>query len=127
MAQASLNVFGAEFDFLENLGVGLEADERAIRLAAGFALLFALELALFEGRLDGLAFAEAADKKYLRERVDGFGADAVQADAKLEHVVVILRAGVDLGNAVHDLAEWNSAPEIADGDGLVLDADLDLF
>ena len=60
--------------------------------------------------------AMAAHQKILGERVDGFGADAVQADAELENVVVILRAGVDLGNAIHHFAQRNAAPEIAHAD-----------
>src|ERR1017187_671362 len=68
-----------------------------------------------------------ADKKVFRQRVDGFGADAVQANAELEHLVVVFRAGIDLGNTVHDLAEWYAAPVIAHGHAVALDVDRDLL
>ena len=62
MAQAALDVFGAEFDFFEDGWIGLELDERAVRLGV-LALLFVFELALFEGGFDELTFAMAADEK----------------------------------------------------------------
>ena len=105
MPQAPLDVLGEELDFLENLRVRLEADERAVRLVRGLALLLVLELALLEGGLDEFAFAKAADKELLRERVDRLGADAVEADAELEDVIVVFGAGVDLGNAIHHFAQ----------------------
>ena len=110
----------------EDFRVGLETDEGAVRFG-GLALLFVLELALLEAGFDELALAEAADEEFLREGVDGFGADAVEADAELEDVVVVLGAGVDLGDAVHDFAQRDAAAEIADGDGFVLDGDLDFL
>ena len=45
-------------------------------------------------------------------------------DAELEHVVIVFRAGVDLGNAVHDFAQRNAAPEIAHGHAVAFDVDL---
>ena len=68
----------------------------------------------------------AADEKAFRQRVDRLGADAVEADAELEHLVVVFRAGVDLGNAVHHLAERDAAPEIAHADAVAVDLDVDL-
>jgi len=39
----------------------------------------------------------------------------------LEHVIVILGAGVDLGDAIHDFAQGYAASEIAHGDRRALD------
>ncbi len=66
----------------------------------------------------------AAHEKVFGKRVDRLGADAVQADAELKNVVVVFRAGVDFGNAVHDFAERNAAPEIAHADAVVRDLNL---
>jgi len=126
MAQAALDVFLAIFAFLENIRVLLELNEGAVGLL-GFAFVFFLELALFEGGLGEFTIAMAADEEKFREGVDGLGAHAVQADTELEHVVVVFRAGVDFGNAIHDLAERNAAAEIAHGDAVALDVNLHLF
>ena len=95
--------------------------------SVGFALFFVLELALLESGLDEFAFAMAADEKILGKRIDRLGADAVQADAELEDIVVVFRAGIDLGNAIDDFAQRNAAAEIAHGHRVVLDRDLDLL
>ena len=108
-------------------GSGSNWMQRAVRLLASLALLLVLELAELEGRLDELALAKAADQELLRQRIDRLGADAVQADAELEYVVVVLGAGVDLRHAVHDLAQRDAAPEIAHRHALALDLDLDLL
>jgi hypothetical protein len=64
MAQAALDVFRAKFGFFEDGRVGFEFDERAVGFGV-LALLFVLELALFEEGFDELAFAMAADEKFL--------------------------------------------------------------
>ena len=69
----------------------------------------------------------AADVEFPGERVDRLGADAVQADAELENVVVIFRTGVDLRNALDDFAQRNAASEIAHGDCAVFDGDLNFL
>ena len=69
----------------------------------------------------------AAHVEIFRERVHRLGADAVQAHAELEHVVVILRARVDLRHAVDHLAQRNAAPEITHLDVRLLDSVLDLL
>ncbi len=95
--------------------------------SVGLALLFVLEPALLEGRLDEFPAAMAAHHELRGKRVDGLGADAIQADAELEHVVIVFGAGVDLGDAIDDFAQRDAAAEIAHGHGLVLDVDLDLL
>jgi hypothetical protein len=70
--------------------------------------------------------ADALHLEGLGQRVDRLRADAVQADRELEDVVVVLAAGVDLADAVDDLAERDAAAEVADrDDGRVVAGDLD--
>src|SRR5437879_883345 len=126
MAKAPFDVFRAELDFFKDVRVGLEADESAIGLV-GFALFLIFDFALFESGFDELALAMAANEEILGEGVYGFGADSVEADTELEDVVVVFGAGVNLRDAIHDFAEGDAASEIADGDGLFLDGDMDLF
>ncbi len=45
----------------------------------------------------------------------------------MEDIVVVFGAGIDLGNAINDLAERNATPKIAHGDGGSFDVDLDLL
>ncbi len=126
MPQPPLDELRLEFRFGEDGRVRLELDERAVEFL-GFALVLLLEFALLERRLDELALALAAHQKRLRQRVDRFGADAIEADAELEHVVIVFGAGVDLGDAVDDFAQRDAAPVIAHRDDVGLDVDLDLF
>src|SRR5208282_5712212 len=63
--------------------------------------------------LDKFAATMAAHQKILREGVDRLGADAVEADAELENIVVIFGAGVDFGDAVHHFTQRDAAAEIA--------------
>ena len=69
----------------------------------------------------------AADEKVFRQRIHRLCADAVEADAELENVVVIFRAGVDLGNAVHDFAERNAAAKIPHRHAIAVEADVDFL
>ncbi len=126
MPQPSFDMFGQKLDFFKNLGIGFEAYERAVGLV-GLALLFILELALFERGFDKLAFAKAANPKFLREGIDRFGPDAVQADAELENIIIILGPSIDLGNTIDDFAKRNAAAEVTDPDRLIFDDYLNLF
>ena len=63
-----------------------------------------------------LSVAEARHGERLRQRVDRLRADAVQADAELEHVVVVFRARVDARNTLDDLAQRDAAPVVAHDD-----------
>src|SRR5436190_3469425 len=69
----------------------------------------------------------AADEEFVRERVDGFGADAVQADAELEDLVVIFGAGVYFRDTIDHFAERDAAAEIAHRHAVVLDVNLDFL
>ena len=124
--QPALNVLQLVCALLEDSFVRLKLDERAVRLFR-LAGVFFLQLANLETRLGKLAIAMAAHEKVFRQRVDGFRADAVEADAELKHLVIVFRAGVDLGNAVHHLAQRDAAPIIAHADAAVGDLDLDLL
>ena len=88
------------------------------------AVFFAFQPAGFEGGLHEFAAAMAAHQEFPGQGVDGLGADAVEADAELEDVVVVFGAGVDFGDAIHHLAQGDAASEIADGDGVALDVKL---
>ena len=125
MPQPALDVFQPVFAVLENLRVRLKLDERAVRLLRPARVLL-FQFADLETRLGEFAVAMAADIKMFRQRVDRLGADAVEANAELKHVVVVFRAGVDFGNAVHDLAERDAPPEIAHGHAVALDSDVNL-
>ena len=69
----------------------------------------------------------AAHQEFPGKGVDGLGADAVEADAELENVIVVFGAGVDLGDAIHHFAQGDAAPEIAHADRGAFDADLHLL
>src|SRR5439155_27122318 len=127
LAQPPFHELRAELDLLEYRRVRLETYQRAVGFAAGLALLFLLEPALFERGFDEFTPAMAAHKKLLRQRVHRLGADAVQADAELKNVVVIFGAGVDPGHAIHHLAERDAAAEIANAHFRAVDADLHLL
>ena len=62
-----------------------------------------------------------------RERVDRLGAHAVEADAELEHVIVVFGSRVDLGHAIHHFAQRDAAAVIAHADLVALDADQHLL
>ena len=119
-------IFQLEFAALENIRVRLEFDEGAVGFL-GFAGGFLLQLADLEAGLGKFAVAMAADEEILGEGVDGLGAHAVEAHAELKHLVVVFGAGVDLGHAVHDLAQGNAAAVIAHADAVALELDLHLL
>ena len=113
MPQPSFHVFRLEEDLFENGRVRLEANEGAVWFIGHFPFLLILELALLERGFDKFSFAKTADQKVLRQSVDGLGPDAVQADAELEHVVIVFGPGVNLRDAIDDFAQRNAASEIA--------------
>src|SRR5258707_5881420 len=120
-------MIGAKLDFFEYRRIRFETNQCAVGLAAQLALFLALQFSLFERRLDKLAFAMAANKKIFGEGIDRLGADAIQPDAELEHIVIVFCAGINLGNAIHNLAQWNAAAKIAHAYVLTLDGDLDFL
>src|SRR6185437_8467120 len=126
MPQAPLDIFQLELAVLENPFIRFELDKRAVRLLR-LAGVFLLQLADLETRLGEFTVAMAADEKVFRQRIHGLRADAVEADAELKHVVIVFRAGVDLGNAVHDLAERNATPEIAHRHAITVEADVNFL
>ena len=66
----------------------------------------------------------AAHQEILRQRIDRFGAHPIKSDAELEHVIVILGAGINLRDAINHLAQRNAAPEIPHRNGSILDRNL---
>src|ERR1035441_4702810 len=126
MPQSALDVFQPKSAVLEDFRVRLKLDERAVRFFRLAGVLF-LQLADLKTRLGELAVAMAAHEKVFRQRIDGFRPDSVEADAELKHLIIVFRAGVDLGNAVHDLAERDAAPVIAHRHVVALDVDGDFL
>ena len=113
VAQAVLEILLLPPVILEDLGVGDEADEGAVALLIRLAALLLFLLALTEEPAFELAVAVADDLELRRQCVHCLVAHPVEPDRKLEDVVVVLAAGVDLGDAVDVLAEWNAAAVIA--------------
>ena len=119
----------AELEVLEDRSVRQEAHERARALVRILELAAPLRLqhALRERRLGELAVAHRPHVELVREAVDGLCANAVHAHRELEGLGVELAAGVQLGDAVNDLAERNAAPIVADRAlaGVPVEVDLD--
>ena len=108
------HVFFLELRALEDFRVGREFDQRAIvfaRLVRAFLLLH--QHPALETGPRKLAVAETRHGERLRQRVDRLRAHAVQPDAELEHIVVVLRARVDARNALDHLAQRNAPPVVA--------------
>jgi hypothetical protein len=122
-----LDELGAELEVLaEELLVGRELDEGAgAVLGLGDARL-GFQFALLELDDLGLAVAERLGAVGEGEGVDRLLPDAVEADGLLEGLGIVLGAGVDDGDAVHQLAERDAAAIVADLDGAVGELDLDL-
>ena len=115
--EAARDEFFAEAEILEYGGVGLELHERAVRLwRLERRALLRDEFAELEDGLGEFAVAHAAHAEILGKRVHGFRAHAVHAHGKLERVGVELAACVDLGHAVHHLAERYAASAVAHRD-----------
>ena len=126
MSQAALDVFEFELAVLENFLVRLELDEGAVgflRLAGVFLFQFAdLEAGLRRN----------SPSRWLRTKK--FFDRALTALCSTRRWRPTLNwktsslysfAGIDLGNAVHDLAEGDAAAEIAYGHAVAIEADLD--
>jgi hypothetical protein len=90
------------------------------------AFLLRLEFSSFEFGAEKLAIPMAGNRKARRKCVDRLGADTVQADTKLKDVIVVLRAGINLGNAIDHFAQWDSAAVIPDPDEGLIDGYVDL-
>ena len=109
---------------IEDLAIGREAN---VGSGSGGGVLAALvrdEPAALELRRAVLPVPPARDLEVAREGVDRLGADAVQPHGELEDVVVVLPAGVDLADAVDELAQGNAAPEVPDRDRVAVPPDL---
>ena len=100
---------------LKILDVGFENHLRPVRFGL-LAFLLRLEFSSFEFGAEKLAIPVAGNRKTRRKCVDRLGADPVQADTELKDVIVVFRAGVNLGNAIDHFAQWNSAAVIPDPD-----------
>ena len=107
-------------EFRDPLELGEQCPDRAVKLirvplASWVAFSFSSETEHALGELGGLdaAVAEGLHLEMGGQGVHGLGAHAVEAHRFLEGLAVVLAAGVDLGNHVHDLAQGNAAAVVA--------------
>ncbi len=120
----ALHEFHVEGIVVEHLFVRREADEGAALFGRGLDGALQ-EVAPGEMRPGALALAVGGDVEVYGHGVDGLGAHTVHTHALLEVGVVEFAAGVQLRGGVHDFPERNAAAEVPDGDGAVLDGDVD--
>ena len=121
-----LDVFLTPVVFAEDLRIRHESDQSAVgRLCLLAALLFD-DLAALKPGPHELPVSVGDDLEIRRKCVDCLGSDAVEADRELENIVVVLAAGVDLADAVDDLAQGDSTAEITDSDLRSVPSNLDL-
>jgi len=109
----------------ENAGIGLEFDQRAVGFAGTLAGKFLDDFPARKPRTREFSFAVRLDKKGGGEGIDGLGADAVEADGKLENIVVVLRTRIDARDALDHLAERNAPAIVAYVDLGACDRDVD--
>ena len=126
-AQPAADVLLVERVALEDLRVRRELHECPVQLLRAAALLLLHQLPVIEARLDVLSPPVTTHDELRGQGVDRLGADAVEADAELEYVVVVLGSGVDPRYALDDLAERNPASVIPDRYYIVLDCDVELL
>ena len=113
--------------FPKSASSGVNSIERAGALVALRDLVVLLQLSLLE--LDALRLPVAKGLRMILERegVDGFLADAVEADGFLEGLAVVFRARVDDRDAVDQLAERDAAAVVAHAQHAFVQLDLDLL
>ena len=122
-----LDEFEAELEVgAKERGVGGELDQGAVTLVGLGDLGLLLQLALGKLGQLGVAVPEGLGAVGDGKGVDRLLADAVEADRLLEGLAVVLGAGVDDRDAVHELAERDAAAVVAHAHGAVGQLDLDL-
>ena len=110
---------------LETQGIWMEQDPRAVRLRRiDRRLHVLLHQTLRELDLPRLPIAIRLNIEAVTQRIHRFDPDAVQTDAALESLAIILRTGIDLRRALHEFAQGNAAPIITNRHDVVLDRDL---
>jgi len=120
--------FEVEREIVEEFAVRNEFDEGAVlHVALDRTVPLALEHAALEHGLGAFAVANRHDAEPARKRVDGLRTDPVEADGKLEDVVVVFRARIDDGHALDDLAQRYAAAVVAHRYLVVLECDVDLL
>ena len=123
--QQLLHVLGPEPVRLENVGVGLEANARAVAFGGRFHLGVVRELAQDEACALHLALPHTLHHEFCAQCVDRLGAHTIQSDRLLERAAVVLAAGVDFGHAVDHLPQRNATAVVAHTHFVVLDRHLD--
>jgi hypothetical protein len=105
-------MLGQKGGVAEDFPVRFKADVSAVRLRRCFAFLLLEQPAAFKDSAGALAAAKAPHNEPLRQGVDRLGADPVQPDAELKHIIAVLGARVDARHAVHHFAQRNAASEV---------------
>ena len=90
-----LYVFREEAVRLENLGIGLEPNARAVALGGGFHLGIVDEFAEFEARTLDLALSHTLHNELGAQGIHRLGADPVESHRLLKCAAVVLAARVD--------------------------------
>ncbi len=123
-----LDELGAEFKiFAEERFVGRELDDRAVFLGGGGNAVILLQLALLKLDDLGLPIAHGLGAVLKGKRVDGFLADAVEADGFFERLAVVLSAGIDDRDAFKEFSQRDAASVVAHAHGALDEFDLDFF
>ena len=118
-------MFLAKSEILEDLGIWRKNDFGSIRFVL-LSSFFGFEFPLSEICGEELTFAIAGNCKLGGKRIHGLGPNAVQANAELEYVIVVLGASIDARNAFNHLTERDTASEITYADAIALDRDINL-
>ena len=113
VAEHRLHKLAAEAEVAEEFRVRLEIDVRAVFLLR-VCVHVAHEHAALKGGFVHLAVAVGAGDELAAQGVHGFQAHAVQTHAGGEYGSVVFRAGVEFRHGVHEAAQGNAAPVVAD-------------
>ena len=118
-------MFGTKRAGAENFGIGLEFNQGPVGFIGTIPPVVPDGTAACESGFGETAFAMGTDPKGRGEGIDGFEPDSIESDAELENIIVVLGAGIDLGDAFRHFAEGDAATEIADDDVTIFDIDVD--
>ncbi|MPL58967.1 hypothetical protein SDC9_04513 [bioreactor metagenome] len=108
------------FVFRKNLGVGGEFHQKSVFLPARGIFPGVFKLAPLEIGFEEPPIPVGDDPEAGGKGVHRLGAHPVQAHGELEHLVVVLGARIDGGDAVDDLAQGNAPAVVPDPDRAVL-------
>ena len=110
---------------VEDLAVRRELNPSSIGRLGILPLLLRVELPPLEAGSPEAAFAVTDHLESVREGVHRLAPDAVQPYGELEDIVVVLAPGIDLADALDQLAQRDAPPVVADAEGVLIQGDLD--